>query len=134
MIQLSVAVRNARLAAIESTIGTAPKLQLRSGPQPTNITEPDSGTLIAEFDLPSDWISAPSNGSSSFLGVPVSVTADDAGTIGHFRVKNTAGSTTHAQGSVTLAGGGGDLIADNLAVNAGQTVQITGITINEGNA
>lgn len=67
-VKLSDAVRNAMLDAYETTIGTAPKLQLRSGAPPTNITDADSGTLLAEITCPSDWMGAASNGSKAQAG------------------------------------------------------------------
>jgi hypothetical protein len=41
--QFSPAARNAALDAIEAAIGTAPKLQLRSGTLPDNTAEADAG-------------------------------------------------------------------------------------------
>jgi hypothetical protein len=43
-IKMSAAVRNARLDAIETAIGTAAVLKIRSGAPPTNITDADRGT------------------------------------------------------------------------------------------
>ena len=55
-LQYSTAVRNAQLDAVESAIGTAPKLQLRTGAPPANCAAADSGTLLCEMILPSDWM------------------------------------------------------------------------------
>ena len=46
-IQLSTTVRNARLDTIESTIGTAPILTIRSGAAPANCAAANSGTVLA---------------------------------------------------------------------------------------
>ncbi|QRF60256.1 hypothetical protein [Variovorax paradoxus] len=132
-IQMGATLRNARSAAIETTIGTTPKIQIRTGAQPANCAAADSGTLLAEFTLPSDW-STQASGVLTFSGVPLSATAGAAGTAGHYRIKDSAGTTTHIQGSVTATGGGGDLTVDNAVIASGQTVQITGWTITEGNA
>jgi hypothetical protein len=133
-LQFSVALRNARLNVIESTIGTTPKLYLRTGAVPANAAAADSGTLIATIDLPSDWAGAASAGAVALINLPVSATAAAAGVIAHFRIKDSTGATTHIQGTVTETGGGGDLIVDNDTVEIGQTIQLTGYTLTEGNA
>lgn len=133
-VQLSAGVRNARLDAIESTIGTAAKLEIRSGAQPANCATADSGTLLASMTLPSDWMAAASAGSKAMSGTWQDASADAAGTAGHFRIKDSAGTTCHLQGSVTATGGGGDLTLDNTSIASGQSVSITSFTLTDGNA
>lgn len=132
-VQLSVAVRNARLDSIESTVGTAPLLQIRTGAQPANCAAADSGTLLCEITLPSDWMNAASSGSKTLAGT-WSGTAAAAGTAAHYRLKDSTGTTCHEQGSVTATGGGGDLTVDNASIASGQTVSITTWTKTDGNA
>jgi hypothetical protein len=129
-VQLSVAVRNAKLDAIETTIGTAPTLEMRSGAQPANCAAADSGTLLASMTLPSDWMAAAASGAKAIAGTWQDASADAAGTIGHFRIK--VGATCHLQGSVGQ--GSGDLQVDNTNVAVGQQVTITAFTLTEGNA
>lgn len=131
-LQFSVSVRNARLDQIETTIGTAPTLELRSGTVPANCAAADSGTVIASMTLPSDWMAAASSGSKAISGTWQDTAADATGTVGHFRVK--AGATCHIQGTVTATGGGGDLTLDNTSVASGQQVTITSFTLTDGNA
>lgn len=133
-IQLSVAARNAALDAIETAIGTAPVLEIRSGAVPANAAAADSGTLLASMSLPSDWLAAASNGSKVLSGTWQDASADAAGTAGHFRIKNTAGTVTHIQGTVTLTGGGGDMTLDNTNIALGQQIQITSFTLSAGGA
>jgi hypothetical protein len=132
-IQFSDTVRNARLDQIETTVSTAPKLQIRSGTVPANTAAADAGTLLAEITLPSDWMSAASGGAKAKLGT-WSVAAVAGGIAQHFRIKNNAGSVTHIQGTVTASGGGGDMTLDNTSIAIGQTVEITTFTITDGNA
>jgi hypothetical protein len=61
-IQLSVTARNARLDAIETAVGTAPNLYLRTGAQPADCATADSGSLLATLALPSDWMAAAASG------------------------------------------------------------------------
>ena len=130
--QFSVAARNASLDAIETTIGAAPTLEIRSGTVPANCAAADAGTLLASMALPSDWLAAASNGSKTLLGTWQDLAADAGGTAGHFRVKQ--GATCHIQGTVTATGDGGDMTLDNISIAAGQQVNITGFTINAGGA
>lgn len=131
-VQLSVAVRNARLDQIESTIGTAPTLEIRSGSVPANCAAADSGTVLATMTLPSDWMAAASSGSKAISGTWQDASADATGTAGHFRIK--VGATCHIQGTVTATGGGGDLTLDNTSIASGQQVTITSFTLTDGNA
>lgn len=131
--QYSTAVINARLDAVESTTGTAAKLQLRSGSAPANPATADSGTLLCEITLPSDWMNAASSASKTKLGTWTGSGAA-AGNAGHFRIKDNAGTTCHIQGSVTATGGGGDMTLDNISIAVSQAVTVNTFTLNGGNA
>jgi hypothetical protein len=132
VVQLSVDARNARLDSIESTAGTAPTLEIRTGAQPTNCAAGDSGTLLASMTLPSDWMNAASGGTKTLTGTWQDLNADAGGTAAHFRIKQ--GATCHLQGSVTATGGGGDLELSSTSISAAQAVTITGFTLTDGNA
>jgi hypothetical protein len=129
-LQYSTAVRNAGLDSRESTIGTSPILELRSGSPPANCAAADSGTLLASMTLPSDWMSAASSGVKDKTGTWEDLSANNSGTIAHFRIKDSGGTTCHMQGTVTATGGGGDMTVDNTSVTAGQQVTVTGATGN----
>jgi hypothetical protein len=132
--QLSIAVRNARLDAIESTIGTLAILKIRTGAVEANCAAADTGTVVATVSLPSDWMSAASAGSKAKLGTWSEGAADAAGTAGHFRLYASDGTTCGMQGTVTATGGGGDLTVDNAVFAAGQTFTVTAFTLTDGNA
>lgn len=132
-VQLSVAVRNARLDVIESTVGTSPKLQIRTGAQPANCAASATGSLLAEITCPSDWMNAASSGSKTLAG-SWTVSASGTGTAGHYRLVDSAGTTCHEQGSITATGGGGDMTVDNTSIASGQTVTVTSKTLTDGNA
>lgn len=133
-LQLSVAVRNARLDSIESTISTSAILRIRTGGQPASCATADSGTVLAEATLPSDWLAAASSGSKALSGTWQDTSADATGTAGHFRIYDSAGTTCHIQGSITATGGGGDMELNNTSIAATQTVTITSFTLTDGNA
>jgi hypothetical protein len=133
-IQLSVAVRNARLEAIETTTGTGAIMQIRTGAQPANCAAADSGTVLATLTLPSDWMSNASGGTKSLLGTWQDTAADATGTAAHYRIYDSAGTTCHLQGSVTATGGGGDITVDNVSFATGQQFTITAFSLTDANA
>jgi hypothetical protein len=133
-LQYSVAVRNARLDAVESTTGTSAIMEIRTGAQPATCATADSGTVLATLNLPSDWLAAASSGTKAKSGTWQDTSADATGTAAHFRVKDSGGTTCHIQGSVTATGGGGDLTVDNVSFAARQSFTVTAFTITAGNA
>jgi len=132
-IQLSVAVRNARLDAIEATTGTGALLELRTGAKPANCAAADAGTLLAQMTLPTDWMAAAASGTVALAGT-WQVNASGDGDAAHFRIKDSGDTTCHLQGTVTATAGGGDLELDNVTLANGQQVTITGFTLTDGNA
>lgn len=136
-LQLSVDCRDAGLDAYETTTGTAPHLKLYSGSAPSNCAASEAGTLLLDITLPSDWMAAASSGSKAKSGTWSGTGDSGAGSgtdAGHFRIYDSAGTTCHFQGTVTVTDGGGDMELDNISIASGQTVTITGFTLTAGNA
>lgn len=131
-LQFSVTVRNARGDAVESTISTAPTLEIRTGAPPANCAAADSGSVLATLTLPSDWLAAAALGVKALAGTWSDSSADGSGTAGHFRIK--VGATCHIQGTITATGGGGDMTLNNAVLAAAQAFSITSFNITEGNA
>lgn len=133
-IQLSVEQRNARLDAIETTLGASPTLKIRSGAPPASTSAARSGTVLSTITLPADWMGAAASGSKSLLGTWSDVDGADAtGSAGHFEIL-TAGSRVDIQGTVTITGGGGDMEVSNTSFAVGQPFSVTAFTLNEPNA
>jgi hypothetical protein len=132
-LQMSTALRNARANQIATTVGASAYLQIRSGAQPSDASQADSGTLLCEIPLPATWLGAAASGAVAKSGT-WSATAAATGTAAHFRLKDTTKTTTHLQGSVTATGGGGDLTLVNTSIASGQTVTINTFTSTEANA
>lgn len=133
-LQLSTTVRNARLDAIETAIGAAAVLKIRTGAAPSDCATADSGTVLASLTLPSDWLAAASSGSKTKSGTWQDTSADATGTAAHFRLYASDGTTCHLQGTVTATGGGGDMTVDNTSFASGQSFTVTGFTLTDGNA
>lgn len=133
-LQYSATVRNAQLDAFETAIGASAVLKIRTGAPPANCAAADTGTVLATLSLPADWMAAASDGSKEKSGTWQDASADATGTAAHFRLYATDGVTCHAQGTVTITGGGGDMEVDNTSFAAGQQFTVNTFTLTAGNA
>jgi hypothetical protein len=133
-IQFSATVRNARLDAVETAIGTSAVLKIRTGSAPANVAASATGTVLATLTLPSDWMAAASGGTKALAGTWQDLSADADGTAGHFEICASDGTTRHMQGTVTATGGGGDMTVNNVVFATGQAFSITAFTLTDGNA
>lgn len=129
-IQYSVAVNNARLDSIETTVSTSAKLRIYTGSVPANCAAAATGTLLVEMTLPSDWMAAASSASKAKSGT-WSGTGAAAGTAGYFRITDSAGTAVGMQGTCGI--GTGDLQLDNTSIAVSQTVTVNTFTINAAN-
>ena len=136
-IQLKDTVRSGRLDAIETVGGTSCSLRVYTGAQPADVTQVNSGTLLAHIVLPADWLAAASGGTKAIAGTWSDASADGgaASTPGHFRIYNSQvtmdGTTCIVQGSAAI--GSGDMNF-NGTITAGQAVSISAFTLTDGNA
>jgi hypothetical protein len=134
-LRFSTRLRNARLQAIEDTISTGARLEIRAGARPATLAGEDTGALLALIALPSDFLDAPAGGVTDLNGTWEDLTADGTGIAGYFRIY-PAGSPSLADmdGTITATGGGGDMEVDNTSFNAGQSFTITLFQLTDGNA
>ena len=136
-IQLGATLRNNMIGQYESTIGTVPKLILRSGAQPGAANSADSGSLLAILTLPTDW-QTNAAGVTTIANGPWTGTGAAAGTVGHYRLKDSTATasdntgTTHEQG--TAGTGGTDIVLDNAVVAISQAISVTSWTRTQGGA
>jgi len=135
-IQLSTTVRNARLDAIETAIGTTPVLKIYdlTAGAPADTSAAITATILATMTLPSDWASAASAGAKALLGTWQDTSADNSGIADFFRLFASDGTTCHMQGTVSLTAGGGDMTLDNTSITSGQAVSVTTFTLTDANA
>lgn len=134
-VQLSVTARNNRLDSIETTIGTAPLLIIRTGSPPATCATADSGSVLATLTLPSNWLADAASGAKAKAGT-WSGTASAGGTAGHFRIKDSGAVACHLQGTVTASGGGGDAELQQATADIanGEPVTVSAFTLTDGNA
>ena len=136
-LQLGTRTRNARLDAIETDIGAAPMLELRSGAMPANCAAVSTGSLLSRDALPSDWLSAAAAGVKSKAGTWTATGLAGIATsnIGYFRIYDASSpDLCSMQGDVTATGGGGAMTVDNISLAAGQVVTINTFALTDGNA
>lgn len=133
-VQLRAATRDAMLDQIESLNGTSCSMRIYTGAQPSDVTQANSGTVLADFNLPTDWMAAASGGTKAKAGTWQDTSADATGTPGHFRIYNSQatkdGTTCFMQGSCGV--GSGDINFDG-TITAGQQVTINTFTLTAGN-
>lgn len=142
-IQTSVAVGNANLQSLETTVGTAPKLRIKNGTIPANAAAARSGTLLIEYTLASDWLGTPSARSATFNNLPLTGAAT-GGMLGttatYYEIMDSAGTTCHEQGliyqqinlatnALTAANSNVLNFASTTGVVAGMQVTGTGIPV-----
>jgi len=133
-IQLSTPVRNARLDAIATAVGTSAQLIIYTGTQPASCAEAATGTVLATMELPSSWMLAAASGSKSKTGTWTDLSADATGTAGYFRIYDSLLTTCGIQGAITVTGGAGDMTLDNISIVEGQTITISSFVLTDGNA
>jgi hypothetical protein len=108
-LQFSTAVRDAMLDAIQygansgqtTAIGPNAVIRFWTGAVPANCAAADTSTKIAEFDLAASWAAAAAADAKPLTGVPLTVQAVAAGTLGYFHIYATGGATCHLQGTIT---------------------------------
>lgn len=121
-LQLSTAIRNAMLDAIESTTGASARLRIRTGAPPANPAAARTGTVLADVTLPADWMAAAAAGAKALSGSWVDAAADATGTAGHFEIMDSSLTTCHQQG--TYGTSATDMIGDSVNFTAGQNFQV----------
>ncbi len=130
-LQYSSNIYLGRLDLVESTTGASPKLRIFSGSAPANCAAADSGTLLAELTLPSDWMNAASGTTKTLLGSWTgTASAGSAATPTHFRIWNSGATVCHIQGTAGI--GSGDLQV-NGTITSGQTVTVSSFTLTAAN-
>src|SRR5690606_35935750 len=122
-----------KLDAVETVIGASAIMKIFTGAPPANCAAANSGTLLATLNLPSDWAAGASGGTKAKSGTWEDTSADGTGNAGHFRIYASDGTTCGEQGTVTAAGGGGDMEVNNISFAAGQAFAVTAYGKTAGN-
>lgn len=129
--RLATDTRNKGCDAIVDDIDAgsgAGTIAIRTGAQPTNVGDADSGTLLGTLTFSDPAFGAASSGTATASAITSDTSADNSGTAGHFRIKDSD-ANIHSDG--TCGQGSGDLDFDNNVIVAGGTIAISSLTITQ---
>lgn len=101
-------------------------MAIRTGAQPTNVGDADTGTLLGTLTFSDPAFGAASSGTATASAITSDTNADASGTAGHFRVKDSDGNIVF---DGTCGQGSGDLSFDNSSIVAGGTIACTSFTL-----
>jgi hypothetical protein len=127
-LRLSTAARNAATDAVVDLIdggAGAGTIAIRTGAQPTNVGDADSGTLLGTLTFSDPAFGASSTGVATASAITSDTSADASGTAGHARIKD---STPAILMDCTCGQGSGDVNFDNNVIVAGGTIAISSMT------
>lgn len=126
--RLSTAARNAAADAIADLIdvGGAGTMRVRTGAQPTNVGDADTGTLLGTVTFSATAFGVASTGVVTAASITSDTTADNSGTAVSFRLY-TGGGSIHSDGSAGQ--GSGDMNFDNNTIVAGGVIAVSSMTI-----
>lgn len=104
-------------------------LRFYSGSVPANADASIAGnTLLAELRFGATAFGAPSAGVATANAMTADSSADNTGTASFARAFKSDGSSPVCDFTVSAGGGGGDIILDNTAIQAGVQVSVTSLT------
>ncbi|MFN3990063.1 MAG: hypothetical protein ACK4IS_07375 [Erythrobacter sp.] len=129
--QYATDVRNAMADAVETAIGTAPVLRIRTGAKPENCAADRQGTVLAEVVLASNWATDAVDGVKTGAAIP-EIAAIGTGQAGHWELMQ--GAACKAQGTVTATGGGGSMQLSTTSLETNQLVRINSFILTAGGA
>ena len=128
---MSVPLRNARLDAIETFVGSAPLLRIYDGTRPS--TGGAVTTLLAELACNADFSAAASSGTLTLNAISNDNAANATGTASWARLVKSDGTTHCMDFSVTATGGGGDITVATVSFVANAVITMTSAVFTEGN-
>jgi hypothetical protein len=127
---LSDARKNAMLDSFTAGIGASPILRIydNTGGVPANANAAlTSQVLLGTLTMSATPFPAAATGTMAANTITQDSAADASGTAAFFRILNSAGSTTYAQGSVGTSGA--DLNLNTTAIVLGGPISVTSLTI-----
>lgn len=127
---INTAVRNARLDAITTQVGTSGILRIYSGTRPA--TAGTATTLLAQLTFNASAFAAAASAGVLTLNAITGANASSTGTASWFRILKSDATTICIDGDVSTTGS--DLNMTSTAFTSGQPVAVSSWTITEGNA
>lgn len=115
----TTAVKNARMNAVTTAIGTTGVLEIGTA---------GMGTVLATIPLANPAAPAASGGVLTFTMPQSDTSADATGTAAAARIRTASGGTDIVTG-LTVGTSGTDIVLDSVSISTGQTVTINSATI-----
>lgn len=114
----TTAVKNARLDAVTTQIGTSGKLEIGTSAM---------GSILATITLNATAAAAASGGVLTFSGFPKTVAAGATGTAAAARIRTAANADIVT--GLTVGTSASDIILDSTSITSGQNVTLNSATI-----
>jgi len=105
-------------------------IEVRTGAQPTNVDDADSGTLLGTLTFGSPAFGGASNGVATANAISSDADADASGDAGHVRIKKSD-TNIHSDAVAGESGDSPDVEFDNKSIVAGGTIAISSMTITQ---
>jgi hypothetical protein len=115
----TTAVKNARLDAVTTQIGTTGKLEIGTAAM---------ASILVSISLNNPAAAASSGAVLTFSGFPKTVAASATGTAAAARIRTATGGTDIVTG-LTVGTSGSDINLDSTSITSGQNVTINSATI-----
>ena len=125
--RLGTAARNACVDAVGPLVNGG-SIQIRTGAQPTNVSDAAQGTLLGTLTFSATAFGAGSSGTATANSITSDTTADNSGTAGHARFLSTGGT---AIADADCGQGSGTVNFDNNVIVAGGVIAISSMTITQ---
>lgn len=128
---LNTQARNAFMGTTGNTVFDSGKITLHSGTRPATANLAPTGTLLAEFTLGADAFGAPSSGTITLSGTPLTdSSANNTGTATWFRIHAASDDDTLNGAFARIDGDiGSDMTIDNASIVSGQVVNLTAFSL-----
>jgi hypothetical protein len=115
----TTAVKNARLDAVTTAIGTTGVLEIGTT---------GMASILASITLNNPAAAAAASAVLTFSGFPKNATAGNSGTAAAARIRTATGGTDIVTG-LTVGTSGSDINLNSVSITSGQTVTISSATI-----
>lgn len=126
--RLGTTARNGACDGIVDAIdsGGTGTIQVRTGAQPTNVSDSPTGTLLGTLTFSATAFGAASTGVATAASITSDTSADASGTAGYFVIKNGS-AANHSDGTCSTSGA--DMNFDNNVIVAGGVVAVSSMSV-----